>query len=66
MSHVDWSKIGADRPFQDPEDAVRAATGTYSDPSATAPMEPKLPLVAFPKGPGPNPFGMIRRAGGAR
>lgn len=66
MSNVDWSKIGQAAPYQDPADAVRAATGEYSDPTSTMPVESKLPLLAFPKGPGPMPFGAIRRAGGAR
>jgi hypothetical protein len=66
MRSNDWSNIGQGRGYADPADAVRAETGEYSDPGRSMPVESKLPLVSFPKGPGPMPFAMVRRAGGMR
>jgi len=63
---IDWNKMGTDRPYQDPQDAVRAATGEYTDNSSTMPVESKLPLVSFPRGMDPMPFASVRRVGGSR
>ena len=56
---MDASKIGQDRAYPNPQDAIDAETGTYKDAGDSMSVEDKLPIKQLPKGPGPNPFGNL-------
>ena len=60
---VDPASIGTDRQYQDPEQACRAAHGTYDDEASRLSPEAALPML--PRAPAPSPFGGLRRAGGS-
>jgi hypothetical protein len=60
---IDAANIGQDKTYKDPNDAVKAATGTYEDAADALSMDEKLPVKQMPQDAGPNPFGSIRRVG---
>lgn len=49
--------IGAQKQYQDPNEAVVAATGKYEDAAEKLPEAQKLPML--PQGADPSPFGNL-------
>lgn len=52
----DAGKIGQDRQYQDPQEAIDADGGVYSDPVDKMPMEERTQERVMPRGPDPSPF----------
>lgn len=49
MARIDPATIGADRPHQNPQKALEAAEGVYTDRVEVAPLEARLPLRENPQ-----------------
>lgn len=62
----DAANIGQDKSIQDPADAIRQQTGTYSDAVERLSEADKLPINSMPKGPDPMPFQNVRKSTGGR
>jgi hypothetical protein len=60
VPNVNADQVGAERTYQDPNDAVKKSTGTYDDPASRLSETERLPNL--PKVETPNPFGPLRGA----
>ncbi len=63
---MDAKNIGQDKSIQNPDDAVKQEQGTYENPALKTSEADKYGYAQVPFGPGPNPFGGMKSAGGSR